>query len=154
MVFPLILDVDNVAVHLHSSLFVVDLVVQVLAVVGSACGDLVHTVGQENAIWRFHILLHLIFDKRLEVLDLLARRFTVALDLYAVDLHIGATAPLESLGNSLLTGVQELDYTALGLAAVQVVILCRDLTGRARKADFCQELAFRDLVSSFVIMSG
>ena len=102
---PLILDVDNVAVHLHSSLLVVDFVVQVLAVVGSAFGDLVHTVGHENCPIRSHILLHLIVDKRLEVLDLLARRFTVALDLNAVDLHVGATARLKSLANSQLTGV-------------------------------------------------
>ena len=109
MVFPLILDVDNVAVHFHSSLFVVDLVVQVLAVVGSAFGDLVHSVGHEKGIFRSYMLLHLSVDELLEILDLLARRFAVALDLYAVDLHIGATAPLESLGNFLLTGVQELD---------------------------------------------
>ena len=102
---PVILYVDNVAVHLHSSLFVVDFVVQVLAVEGSAFRDLVYTVGHENGIIRSNILLHLIVDMRFEILDLLARRFTVALDLNVVDLHVGATARLESLANSLPTGI-------------------------------------------------
>ena len=38
--------------------------------------------------------------------------------------------------------------------AVHVVICCRDRIGRARPTNFCLELAIRELVSSFFIISG
>ena len=61
---------------------------------------------------------------------------------------------LESLANSLLTGVQELDYIVLGFVAVHVVICCRDRFARARETCLCLKFAIRELVLSSVIKSG
>ena len=85
-------------------------------------------------------------------MDLLLRH-TVAQNLNAVDLHVRATgACLESLSDSLLTGVQEFDCVLLSHLAIHVVVCGGDSAGGECPAYLSLELSVRLPIFFFLFL--